>query len=134
MPHLCFASFPGLFVPKNPKLGSTQSFWRWGTFSRQKFPTRPGSHGTCIRWSLRNGCARMYGNSCYLICNWLDQERLQIWFFLKAYICLHTCATCSEIPVNISTMARVEIQRYFDRIWTRLRKKCSDPYPKCLKI
>ena len=64
-------------------------------------------HGTYIRWKLRNGCARKKQSLLFdlfkaMICSRAVTNRF--FFLRKDLFILRECATCSELPSNISTM------------------------------
>ena len=57
-------------------------------------------HGTYIRWKVRNRCAGK--DDFCLIC--LRHLRMSEFVLYENNYIFHACATCSELPSNISTM------------------------------
>ena len=62
-------------------------------------------YGTYIRWQLRNRCAHK-DLSMFDLFKALEliESNHKSFFFFKNTFFLHTCATCSELPSNISTI------------------------------
>ena len=55
--------------------------------------------------------SHVWSNHCYLLCL---RHSIQIFFLRKYVFFLHACATCSELPSNISTVGEEEL---FRGIW-----------------
>ena len=62
-----------------------------------------------VRYELRNRCARKDQSLLFDLYKVFDSIRTRAWshfgfFSLKRPAFLHACATCSELPYNISAM------------------------------
>ena len=69
--------------------------------------TMRSDHGTYNRWYLRYRCTRKEKSLRYDLFKAFDYIKISHksdFFSPKRHIFLNTCATCSELPFNISTM------------------------------
>ena len=77
--------------------------------------TSTKNHGKYSSWELRNRYARKE-QSCldlFKAFYWIKQSHIWFFFRKKNPIFFHACATCSELPFNISTMLNRDPKQSF---------------------
>ena len=93
---------------------------------------KPRRHDSYISWQFRDRCARVWSHLGYLISlrpasTSRTVTNLNFLLLQKIPNCLHTCATCSELPSSKSSMSAVfhsspgKVQEILQNTYARIK-------------